>query len=613
MAASASSSAWRTPSDIVAVFHASFHPTQGYIISWSQKVPEASLNLDGIEFTALPSGLHAVDSDVIYLSRDGYRGVCVFNRRKSEEEGARGFRLESLGLLVANSPRSFPWRHLPALKEIAHTVAERGDGWDWSVLERWYEERRLRPEVGLSAEQLTWEEELTRYPASHPALHLPHLLRILGPSSLTLYKHVLARRRILIYAQPPVEPACILAYIAADICFGDRARQQAGAGHAYLSQPPSVLGMVTLNDLDMLQSESWAGSGWIACTTDAIFMDKPVLYDLLIDMSTANWTTQSRPTMYMSRYNPAAVGTKKPTHKLSPVRFTWSDVRLWNELDRVLRTEPPPPGADAPIDGLPQPVPEPNESDLTITAQAAQLQRTESAATAMSSSWTDPWKIYEDACVVCASIWLSGLRSAMGGGNLLAGWSSPPPTPLLEGEDNALQYGVNVRKVGQGIEGKRNDSNNKSRRTSYQSTRVSSPGPGQSNITVQGSIPPLPVPSNTPSAIEARAKHHHQVQMTLILLGVFHTHTSFLLDRLGDVLDPGGGTTSQIGAGIAYTPTDNIVLTARDVMALELGPLSDLDARFVQWLAEKAELSGGRKVVVRRSWRDLLAAVFGFG
>jgi len=102
--------------------------------------------------------------------------------------------------------------------------------------------------------------------ASHPALHLPHLLRILGPSALTLYKHVLSRKRVLIYAQPPVEPACILAYIAADICFGDRERQQAGTGHAYLSQQPSVLGLVTLNDLDTLQSETWAGTGWIACT-----------------------------------------------------------------------------------------------------------------------------------------------------------------------------------------------------------------------------------------------------------------------------------------------------------------------------------------------------------
>jgi hypothetical protein len=44
----------------------------------------------------------------------------------------------------------------------------------------------------------------------HLTLHLPHLLHILGPSSLTLYKYVLGRHRILIYTLPPVEAASIL-------------------------------------------------------------------------------------------------------------------------------------------------------------------------------------------------------------------------------------------------------------------------------------------------------------------------------------------------------------------------------------------------------------------
>ena len=66
-----------------------------------------------------------------------------------------------------------------------------------------------------------------------------------------------------------------------------------------------------------------------------------------------------------------------------------------------------------------------------------------------------------------------------------------------------------------------------------------------------------------------------------------------------------------LGAAAAAA-SGEIVLTAKDVMALELGPLSDLDARFVQWLAEKTEVAAGRRVVVRRSWKDLIAAIFGF-
>ena len=71
-----------------------------------------------------------------------------------------------MGIFVANAARAFPWRHLPSLKDLARVVSERGDGWDWAPLQHWWDQRRLRPEVGLSTEQLSWEDELTRYPVS---------------------------------------------------------------------------------------------------------------------------------------------------------------------------------------------------------------------------------------------------------------------------------------------------------------------------------------------------------------------------------------------------------------------------------------------------------------
>jgi hypothetical protein len=69
----------------VAVFHCSFHPTRGNIIDWSMKASEGKylkwlmsfckshssfhegLNLDGVEFSTLPSGLHLVDEDVVQV------------------------------------------------------------------------------------------------------------------------------------------------------------------------------------------------------------------------------------------------------------------------------------------------------------------------------------------------------------------------------------------------------------------------------------------------------------------------------------------------------------------------------------------------------------------
>jgi hypothetical protein len=72
---------------VVAIFHASFHPTRGNVVDWSLKsdgyagewswaldVIEnlsltcvvAPIDFDGLEFKVLPSGLHQVEQDVVY-------------------------------------------------------------------------------------------------------------------------------------------------------------------------------------------------------------------------------------------------------------------------------------------------------------------------------------------------------------------------------------------------------------------------------------------------------------------------------------------------------------------------------------------------------------------
>ena len=45
-------------------------------------------------------------------------------------------------------------------------------------------------------------------------------------------------------------------------------------------------------------------------------------------------------------------------------------------------------------------------------------------------------------------------------------------------------------------------------------------------------------------------------------------------------------------------------MTPRDILAFELGPFGEFDARYLKWLAD---------VVVKRGWKDLLSAVFGYG
>src|SRR6266702_1401901 len=132
---------------------------------------------------------------------------------------------------------------------------------------------------------------------AYPTLHLPHLLRVLGPSSLTLYKQVLGRQRMLMYTQPPVEAACFLCQVAADMCFEDQTTpvsdpttecERPGTSPQLKGKHKegiNVFGIIALHDIDMLERESRIACGWIACTTDAVFLAKPQHYDLIIDLT----------------------------------------------------------------------------------------------------------------------------------------------------------------------------------------------------------------------------------------------------------------------------------------------------------------------------------------
>jgi hypothetical protein len=134
----------------------------------------------------------------------------------------------------------------------------------------------------------------------------------------------------------------------------------------------------------------------------------------------------------------------------------------------------------------------------------------------------------------------------------------------------------------------------------------------------------------------------------LELMTIFHKYAAFLHARLGDIVDshdalPQGGRKTKSSAGSKSTLSskslksafstksllpkqtqsllpkpeqETLVLTSRDMVALELSPLSASDAQFLEWLAQcvlrncykgRAE----RKVVVKRTWRDMVVAVVG--
>ncbi|KAH9850465.1 hypothetical protein C2E23DRAFT_869926 [Lenzites betulinus] len=628
------------PQDIIAIFHASFHPTKGSVIDWSLKASE-DLDLSHVEFSCLPSGLHTIERDVIYFTKDEHQGVCIFRRRQTTEHGHRGFRLSSLGILLAKSPRPRPWKHVAALKTLVTTIysaLEDRDALDpldadWDPARVFFEERKVRrADLSGSGNWLGWNSELEGAVPDSPTLHLPHLLRILGPSSLTLYKHILGRRRVLIVTLPPVEAACILCQVAADTCYEEQVSAPVGATESLDGERASdglprlkgrntagvkVLGMVTLNDLDKLEFESKSGRGWVACTTDSIFFDKPGYYDLLIDLRPA--TPNTRPTFHVPKPVEQLNG-RGPTHRLSSIRFTWSDVRLWTELDRVLQLD--------------------SEGTLDLCCDPSHHAHGEKGhAPIPGSAWTDVWRVYEDVCVMCAGLWMGAWR----GTSPASAYPCAPRSSenwgsiRLDGEDDVglrTQSTPYIRNVGQGIEGRPPGSGGSLgsltpralRRASTMSVWTwagsgnkngpTEDAPGASSgmfIPGQRSNVPEPSTRQDPAAV---ARRERQVLTTLALLDAFHANTAAVLSRLATLLEVRKAqqqqqlsTVRRADADVAGTQT--VLFTPKDVQSFELGPFSGLDARFVEWLGE--EYGGGVRVLVRRSWKDLFGLILGLG
>ncbi|TFK38518.1 hypothetical protein BDQ12DRAFT_631091 [Crucibulum laeve] len=622
------------PQDLVAIFHASFHPTQGNVIDWSLKASDG-LSLDNIEFSALPSGLHLVEQDVVYFTREGQHGVCVFRRRKTTEQGHRGFRLTSFGILLAKSRRPRPWQHIRALKDMVSTIYSRlemtGDlqpsDDDWEPARVFFEERKVyRADLGGAGDWTGWSNELdgaNRDPLDvNPTLHLPHLLRILGPSSLTLYKHVLGRRRILIYTLPPVEAACILCQVAADMCYENQVDADPIEGTSPAisrlkgksKDPISVLGMVTLMDLDRMRAEGQTGRGWIACTTDAIFLEKPQHYDLLIDLTTSTPSKATRPTLYSSKALPVQPGTRGPTHRLSAIRFSWSDVKLWNELERILQLD--------------------SDQASHHACCGPSIAPDTPTKAKFINTWTDAWRVYEDVCIICAGLWMGSWRGNSTASYSTAGGAENWGAVRLEGDDDLTLQGSYVRNVGMGIEGvpvpaasssaaglgignpstiapasgtPTSKSFRRASAMSWSSGRATVVGAGSSNGKVRQPSSTLSVPGNEEQyadeelELEGEGRADAQLRTTLAILQTFHAHTSFQLSVLESFLPRGVSSESE--------PT--IYLSPRDILAFELGPLSGFDAKYLEWLA--LEYGGGFKVIIKRGWRDLLGVIFGYG
>ncbi|GAO50090.1 hypothetical protein SAICODRAFT_6278 [Saitoella complicata NRRL Y-17804] len=266
---------------IAALFVATFDVRQGYSIVWQKH--NSDLDLSGVEFSALPSGLHAVDDDLIHFThQDGYVGISAFASIATDSAEERGSRSASVGLLVRESQEAIGTlhEHSRALKHLARKHLSDPSAAS-TELETYYTEHAKRKDTSIL------EQASRPTPDNYPSEALRDLQLTFGPLLFRLYRAALTQRRILLSGDPPVRRMCDMVYNIQHLASIPR---KVGSQLDIAVDQSKLLFCVGVSDIPRLEAHpSRLGSedrerGWLACTTDRIISSKPQLYDIHVNV-----------------------------------------------------------------------------------------------------------------------------------------------------------------------------------------------------------------------------------------------------------------------------------------------------------------------------------------
>src|SRR5690242_9469699 len=193
--------------------------TYSYTIAWKRTASDTKL--DGVEYKSLPSGLHALASDLVYFTHEGYAGLSAFARGEASE-AERNANFVAVGILVRREGWSGRlgrgWLLAGRLEKLAAALAQ--DDTTAPLEEFWADQTSSatatakhaggkgssRDRAISSVTAVPKNEE--RLPAYHPALAMGQYLDLFGPLVFRLQQAALLRKRILFVGSPPVRTTC---------------------------------------------------------------------------------------------------------------------------------------------------------------------------------------------------------------------------------------------------------------------------------------------------------------------------------------------------------------------------------------------------------------------
>ncbi|EMC92400.1 hypothetical protein BAUCODRAFT_126384 [Baudoinia panamericana UAMH 10762] len=289
---------------VAALFLAVFDQRVGYTLAWKRTVP-SDLDLSGVEYHSLPSGLHGVQSDVVYFIHDGqYAAVSAFAQEKADETH-RNARFCAVGALVPLSYGKLgrSWLYAPELRRLAreylsnpndmrslelfwtkHKQGSKSDARSSSPTEhRGSVNANLKRKRGLSDATPVLGLDATTA-ADHPSLYMSSLLDSFGPLIFPLHRAALLRKRILLLGAPPLQRNCSAVYILSILSNLPAASTELLQPNTEAIHRSHPLFSIGINDIPALTSNV-DKAGYIATSTDDILGEKHQLYDILVELT----------------------------------------------------------------------------------------------------------------------------------------------------------------------------------------------------------------------------------------------------------------------------------------------------------------------------------------
>jgi hypothetical protein len=253
------------PAVLKCVFVLRFDTNQGNVLEWTY--PKNFLGMDGIEFKGIPSGLHAVTADRVFLQQAGYFGVACFNNTPTDEEGQRGARMCSVGCLMETAEGLYTLADELAeeaerqnQEAIDAPAVARGSTYsgNYNRLQALFTEHKgtapSLPPVGTAASPLP----------AHPS-SFSSMVNFFGADIFLLWKAALLKKRILFFSPVPIEQGCMR------VRWIDR---MLGLQNGDSIAASSLMYYINVFDIDRLSTMD----SYIACTSEKIFQEKPQLY-----------------------------------------------------------------------------------------------------------------------------------------------------------------------------------------------------------------------------------------------------------------------------------------------------------------------------------------------